>query len=296
MTHKTPSLTGYLFALAATAIWSGNFVIARGLSDSISPVTLAFLRFTTAIIFLLPFGLRSFCRDLGLVRRHLGYLALTAFLGLTVCNTFVYIAAHTSETLNLSLIALCSPIFVAVFARLFLRDTLTFARIAGLITATFGAALLITGGRISRLTSLTFSHGDIWMVGQAASFALYSILVQVKPAEISHGTLLSSLFVLGWLLLIPWFVWEISGLHTISFSPTVFAAIVYLGIGPSLVAYLCWNRAVRDIGSVRAGLVSYCLPLFCGIEAYLLLNEPVSWIHVLSGALILVGVFVATRE
>lgn len=289
-------MTGYLFALAATAIWSGNFVVARGLSDSIPPVTLAFLRFTTAVIILLPFGIRPFWRDIHLVRRHLGYLALTAFLGLTLCNTFVYIAAHTSKTLNLSLIALCSPIFVAIFARLFLHDTLTFSRIAGLVTATLGAVLLITGGQIHHLMSLTFSEGDLWMLGQAASFALYSILVQVKPAEISHGTLLSSLFVLGWILLIPWFIWEITRVGAISFSPTALAAIVYLAVGPSLLAYLCWNRAVRNIGSVRAGLVSYCLPLFCGLEAYLLLNEPVYWIHVLSGALILAGVFVATRE
>ncbi len=254
------------------------------------------MRFTTAVIVLLPFGIRPFFRDIQVVRQHLGYLALTAFLGLTLCNTFVYFAAHTSTTLNLSLIALCSPIFVAIFARLFLHDTLTFPRVAGLVTATLGAVLLITGGQIHRLTSLTFSEGDLLMLAQAASFALYSILVQLKPAEISHGTLLSSLFVLGWILLIPWFAWEIRGVNTISFSPTVLAAIVYLGVGPSLLAYLCWNRAVRNIGSVRAGLISYCLPLFCGIEAYMFLNEPVYLIHLLSGALILVGVFVATRE
>jgi drug/metabolite transporter (DMT)-like permease len=259
-------------------------------------VTLAFLRFTTAVIILLPFGIRAFCRDIPVVRKHLGYLALTAFLGLTLCNTFVYIAAHTSNTLNLSLIALCSPIFVAIFARLFLHDTLTFSRISGLFTATLGAVLLITGGRIHHLMSFTFSEGDLWMLGQAASFALYSILVQLKPAEISHGTLLSSLFVLGWILLMPWFAWEITRVNAINFSATALAFIVYLAVGPSLLAYLCWNRAVRIIGSVRAGLVSYCLPLFCGIEAYLFLNEPVSWIHIFSGALILVGVVVATRE
>ena len=259
-------------------------------------MTLAFLRWTTAVIVLLPFGISPFCRDIKVVRKHIGYLALTAFFGLTLCNTFVYIAAHTSNALNLSLIALCSPIFVAVFARLYLHDTLTFPRIAGLVTATLGAVLLITGGQIYRLMSLTFSEGDVLMLGQAATFALYSILVQLKPAEISQGTFLSSLFVLGWIFLMPWFVWELTGVNAISFSPTALAAIIYLGVGPSLVAYLCWNRAIKIIGPVRAGLVSYCLPLFSGIEAYLLLNEPVHWVHVLSGVLILAGVIIATRE
>lgn len=294
--RKSSFVAGYLLAFAASAVWSGNFIVARGLSNSVPPVTLAFLRGTAALIVLLPFAIRPFCRDIKIVRKHLGYLSLTAFLGVSLCHTFVYIAAHTSRALNLSLIGLGSPIFVVIIARLFLHDTLTLSRIAGLAVAISGAVLLITGGQIQRLTSLTFSEGDLWMLAQSVMFALYSILVQIKPAEISQGTLLSSMFILGWILLIPWFVWEISGVNTISLSSTTLAAIVYLAVGPSLVAYLCWNRAVKVIGSVRAGFVSYLIPLFAGIEAYLLLNEPVEWIHVLSGALILIGVFVATRE
>ncbi len=298
MTPKpSKSATGYLFALAATIIWSGNFIVARALSDSIPPVTLAFLRGLATVVLLIPFGIRGLRRDIAIVRRHLGYLALAAFFGVTLSNTLVYIAAHTSQTLNLSLIALCSPIFLATFARLFLHDTLTFGRIAGLITATLGAVLLITGGRISRLLSLTFSEGDVIMFVQAAAFALYSILVQVKPAELSSGVFLSSMFVLGWLLLVPWFVWELTTQGTaISFSPTALAAIIYLAVGPSLLAYLCWNRALRTIGPIRTALVYYCLPLFSGIEAFWLLNEPISWVHAISGILILAGVIVATRK
>jgi len=73
-------------------------------------------------------------------------------------------------------------------------------------------------------------------------------------------------------------------------------AIIYLAVGPSLLAYLCWNRAIKMIGPVRTGLVYYCIPLFSGIEAYVLLNEPVHWVHALSGVMILAGVIIATRE
>ena len=293
---RTRPVTGYLLVLAATAIWSGNFIVARGLSNSVPPVTLSFLRGLTAVIVLIPFGIRGLYRDIGTVRKHLGYLALTALFGITFCNTLIYIAARTSPALNLSLIAMCSPIFVAIFARLFLHDTLTFRRIAGLATATFGAFLLITGGHIDRLKNFTFSEGDIWMVGQAASFAAYSILVQIKPADLSHGTFLSCMFVLGWLLLVPWWLWEMTGVGSINLSATALAAIIYLGVGPSLLSFLCWNRAIKIIGPVRAGLVYYCLPLLSGIEAFLLLNEPINWVHAMSGVLILAGVIVATRE
>ena len=294
--RQTQFTTGYLFVLAATAIWSGNFIVARVLSDSIPPVTIAFLRGLIAVVALIPFGICPLFRDIKTVRKHLGYLALTGFFGLTVCNTLVYIAAHSSKALNMALIALCSPIFVAVFARLFLHDTFTLRRIVGLVTATLGAVLLITDGQLSRLMSLTFSEGDVWMLIQAAAFAVYSILVQFKPAELSQTVCLSSMFILGWLFLVPWVAWELIGVKSINFSPTAIGAIIYLGVGPSLLAFFCWNRAIAIIGPVRAGFVYYCLPLLSGVEALLLLNEPVHWVHVFSGVLILAGVIVATRE
>ncbi|MBI5252490.1 MAG: DMT family transporter [Desulfomonile tiedjei] len=290
------SAKGYLFVLAATAIWSGNFIVARMLSDSVPPVTLVVLRSAIAAIVLLPFVIRPLYSEIRVIIRHLGYLALTALLGLTMCNTLVYVAAATSNALNLSLIAICSPVFTILFARVFLHDTLTLRRVVGLMTASSGVALLVTGGRISSLTHLTFSEGDMWMLGQAASFALYSILVRKKPVELQPLTFLFSLFLLGMLFLLPWFIWEQTGTKVVEFSPTTLVAILYLGIGPSLLAYLCWNQSVAIIGPARAAFVYYCLPLFSGVEALILLGEAVHAVHVLSGILILGGVVFATKD
>ena len=290
------SVKGYSLALAATAIWSGNFIVARMLVKSVPPVTLGVLRSAIAIIVLLPFVIRPLREEIDVIRKHLGYLALTALVGMSICNTVVYVAAATSTAMNLTLIAICSPIFTIVFARLFLRDTLTIRRIIGLIAATSGVVFLITGGQHSRLAHLTFSEGDLWMLGQAASFALYSILVRERPAELHPLPYLFSLFVLGLLLLLPWFAWELSGTQRMELSPTAVGAILYLGVGPSLLAYLCWNESVATIGPIRAAFVSYCLPLFSGGEALLLLGEPITAVHALSGAMILGGVIFATRE
>ncbi len=293
---ESRTLIGYLLVLGATVIWSGNFIVARGLSDSIPPVTLAFLRWATAVIVLLPFGIRPLWRDIQVVRKHLGYLSLTAFLGVTVFNTLIYIAAHTSKALNLSLIAICSPVFIIVFARLFLRDPFTRRRLIGLVTASLGVLLLITNGQIQRLTGLTFSQGDVWMLLAAAIFAAYNILVRIKPAELTPVVFVGATFILGLLFLTPWFIWELTEVRVINFSPAALGSIVYLGVGPSLLAFLCWNRAITIIGPVKAAFVYYSLPLFSGIEALLLLDEPIHGVHVLSAILILAGVIVATRE
>ncbi len=296
ITRQRGSVGGYLLALAATAFWAGNFIVARGLSHSVPPVTLAFLRWGTAVLVLLPFGIRPLCREIGIVRNNLGYLSLTAFFGVTICNTLVYVAAHTSKALNLSLIAMCVPAFIAVFARLFLGDALTARRIAGLVTAFCGAIVLVTYGQLWRLMNLTFSEGDIWMLGASATLAAYGILVRVKPTDLSPGAFLSATFIPGLLFLLPWLGWELTQVESINFSLTSLGGIVYLGVGPSLLAFLCWNRAIAINGPVRTGFVLYFLPLFSGVAAFFLLGEPVQWIHLLSGIIIIAGVVVATRQ
>jgi drug/metabolite transporter (DMT)-like permease len=290
------SLAGYFFVLGATIIWSGNFIVARGLSDSIPPVTLAFLRWTTAVVVMLPFCLRALWRERTTIKGNLGYLSLTAFLGVTLFNTLVYMAGRTSPALNMSLIATFSPVFVVILARFLFKEPITAWRVVGLVTATVGVALLVTDGKLSLLLNMTFTEGDLWMLPAAAIFAGYSILVRRKPGELGQGAFLGAIFMIGLVFLLPWTIWEQWGSRGVTFSATAVLAILYLGVGPSLLAFLCWNRAIALIGPARASFVYYSLPVFSGIEASLILREPIDLVHVFSGALILIGIITATLE
>ncbi len=296
MQTKRNSFTGYLLVVTATIIWSFNFIVARALSDSVPPVTLAFLRWATAVALMLPFAANSLWKARRIVRQNLGYLSLTAVLGVTLFNTLVYIAGHTSAALNMSLIATCSPIFVIIFARFMFGEPITVGRLAGLATSTFGVVLLVTNGKLSLLLAMTFSEGDLWMLLAAALFAGYTILVKRIPPDLAPSTFLAAIFVIGLLYLVPWVLWERAGSGTVTFSSTAIIAIVYLGVGPSLLAFLCWNRAIELIGPARASFVYYSLPVFSGLEAALILHESIGWVHVVSGVLILFGIVVATRE
>jgi drug/metabolite transporter (DMT)-like permease len=295
--NQSRAITGYFLAFAATAIWSGNFIVARGLSNSVPPVTLAFLRWATATIVLLPFVISSLRREIKVVRKHVGYLSLTALLGITIFNTLVYVAAHTSNALNLSLISICWPAFIVCFARVLLQDPFTLRRLVGTILATAGVLVLITQGRLQNLMNLTFSRGDLWMILGAAIFAFYSILAKMRPRELSIMVFLATTFALGLIFMVPWLVWECTrATYATEFSVTSWTAIAYLGVGPSLLAFLFWNQAISIIGPVRAAFVYYCLPLFSGLEALYLLNEGVQMIHVIGGSLILAGVVIVLRE
>jgi drug/metabolite transporter (DMT)-like permease len=104
--------------MSATALWSGNFIIARGLSESIPPVSLAFYRWVVAAIVFLPFALKPLLREWDCLRTHLPYLSMTALLGVTLFNTLIYFAGHTTTALNLSLISITFPIVIVILSRI----------------------------------------------------------------------------------------------------------------------------------------------------------------------------------
>ncbi|WP_035244154.1 DMT family transporter [Desulfonatronovibrio hydrogenovorans] len=292
---RVARLAGLGFALGATVIWSGNFIVARGLNEQVNPATLAMLRWLVACLVLFPLAGAGTWKDRQTVRVNLGYLLSAAFLGVTVFNTLIYIAAHTSTALNLSLIATSTPIFIIIFSRIFLGEPITWARSGGLVLAVSGVVVLITRGDLSILRELSFAAGDLWMVAAAMIFGGYTILIRIKPAEISQATMLMSTFGLGLAMLMPWAGLEIFFKGFPAITMDILGSVLYIGIGASLVSFFFWAKAISLVGPSTAGLIYYTLPLFSGLGAFLLLGEPIGWIHALSGVMILGGIAVATR-
>ncbi|MFP5213929.1 MAG: DMT family transporter [Acidobacteriota bacterium] len=293
---KAGAWIGYALALGATIIWSGNFIVARGLHDAILPGTLAFLRWFTATLILLPIAAEAVWRERRTIGDNLGYILLTAFLGVTVFNTLIYLAARSTNALNLSLIATSSPVFTLVFARIVLGEPFSAGRVGGVALAVLGIVLLLTRGDFSMLAGLRFSVGDLWMVLAAMIFGGYTVLIRRKPEHLGQAAFLLSIFGLGLLLLLPWAAAEVISQGMPDFSFSLLGSVLYIGLGASLVSYALWNKAVSAIGPARCGFIYYSLPVFSGIEAYFLLGEPVGLVHVASGALILTGIVWASRS
>ena len=205
---KQQALSGYLFALGATAIWSGNFIVARGLSESVPPISLAFWRWVVAVIVFLPFALKPLIAERQQLLQNIRYLSITALLGVTVFNTLIYIAGHTTSALNLSLIAITFPIFIIILSRWFYGEKVTANKMLGIVLVTGGVVILITKGDLSVLHNISFSVGDLWMLSASLIFAIYSVLVKEKPKGLSIWAFQLSTFSIGLLFLFPFFVWE----------------------------------------------------------------------------------------
>lgn len=289
------ALSGYLFALGATAIWSGNFIVARGLSDTVPPISLAFWRWMVAVIVFLPFALRPLIAERQQLLQNIRYLSITSFLGVTVFNTFIYIAGHTTSALNLSLIAITFPMFIIILSRMLYKEMITASKLFGIALVTGGVVLLITKGDFSVLYNISFTVGDLWMLAASVIFAIYSILIKQKPKELSILAFQLSTFSLGLLFLFPFFIWEWSSVPPVNYDTTTILSILYIGIFASLTAFILWNKAIVTIGPLKSGLIYYTLPLFSGLLAYFFLNETIGIVHLISALLIVAGILTANR-
>ncbi|HYF32196.1 MAG TPA: DMT family transporter [Chitinophagaceae bacterium] len=287
-------LIGFAFALLATLLWSGNFIAARGLNKSISPVALNSLRWVVATLVLLPFAYSKLVQEWKLLRPHLWQLCFAALSGVTVFNTFVYVGGKYSSATNLALIGTtAAPIFVLLITALFLKQRISLYQIIGTILCVAGIVILISGGNWEGLRHFTLSTGDIWILLAALAFAIYTVLVRKKPAGVSAISFLFAIFLLGTIFLIPALIIDRSMGHRFAWNETIVLSILYLGIGASVISFLSWNISIRRIGPARTALFGNLIPIFSTIEASILLNEEFSNVTLISLAIILMGLLIA---
>lgn len=286
---------GILLAILATIIWSGNFIVARGVIKEIPPIALAFLRWGCAAIIMLPIGwgnIRLQWPDIKANARHLFWAGLT---GVSIFNTLVYIAGHFTEAINLALIGTTSsPIFSFILARFFLKEKITTYRLIGLLLCMAGVLVILSRGHAGNLLHFRLSAGDIWVLLAALSFAIYNILARKKPETLTPVTYLTATFWIGTLLLLPFALWELS-LHPtgIQWGPSLVLIIIYLGAGASVASFFCWNAAIARLGAARTSIFGNLIPVFSSLEAVWLLQEKILPAHYTGMLLVFSGVFLA---
>ena len=119
-----------MLAVAAVA-WGGNFVVGRAVHAEFPPVGLAFWRWTAAAAILLPFTLGEALRCRRVIRANLSALLTTAFFGLAVFHTLVYVSLNTTTAINGALVLAPIPATTPVIARLILGAASRRARPSG---------------------------------------------------------------------------------------------------------------------------------------------------------------------
>lgn len=225
-----------------------------------------------------------------------GYLVVTAILGITIFNTLIYFAGKTTSAVNLSLIAISIPLFIVILSRIAFKEKVAAIRILGIATIITGVLVLITKGSLQALLEINFTIGDLLMLVACFFFASYTILVRLKPKEIPSNVFLFTLFIIGTILLFPFYLWEHYYYKKVVFDATTIYATTYVGIFASLISYYLWNEAIQLIGTNKTALIYYLIPVFSGILAYFFLNQVIILTQIISMGIIITGLLLTNKK
>ena len=304
MTQRLTARTALLLTLPPL-LWAGNAVVGRLMVGEIPPITFNLLRWVAGFALLLPLAAWVLRRDSPLWP-HWGRMALLGLLGMGSYNALQYMALKTSTPLNVTLVGSSMPIFMLGLGRLLYGARISRQQWWGVALSTAGVLTVLTRGDWSQLLALKLVAGDVLMLLATATWAWYSWLLTKPPANQPDPPALRNNWS-AWLMaqVIPGLMWSalfsgvewavVPDLH-IHWGWPLAAALAYVALGPSLLAYFCWGRGVSLAGPQVAGFFVNLTPLFAALLSAAVLGELPKLYHAAAFALIVGGIVVSSRR
>ncbi len=284
-------------------MWAGNAVVGRLMVGHVPPLTLNALRWALAALLLAPLAWRVW-RDAAAIRARWVYLLVIGTLGVGAFNSLQYVALVTSTPLNVTLINASMPLWMLVVGAAAYAQRPTRWQLLGALLSFAGVATVLTRGAWASLGEVRFVIGDALMLLAVMGWAVYSwLLVRPPPsmrapqrpdwdwAAFLFVQMLFGLITAGGAAIAE----NALGTHApVDWgSLKVLAALAFVAIGPSLIAYRCWGLGVAQAGPTLAAFFVNLSPLFTALLSATLLGQWPQPYHAVAFALIVAGIVVS---
>jgi drug/metabolite transporter (DMT)-like permease len=279
---------------AASLFWSLNLVIGRGMRGEIPPVAMAFWRWTIAFVLILPFTAPVLWRERRTIARHWQVLALLGLVGICLFNTMCYIGLTATTATNATLFNSVVPVFIPPIAWALLGERTRPRQAAGILLSLAGVVVIVAEGRLEVLQTLQFNRGDLWLLAAMVLWALYTVLLRFRPAHFGMLDFLAVILLFGWPMLLVWYVFEVATGAAVQWNVRTASVLLYYGIFPAILAFVCYNRGVAAVGPTRAGIYVHLVPVFGILLSTVFLGEPPRLHHAAGILLIFSGIALTT--
>lgn len=285
----------YLLMVLVVMMYAGNILTGKAINE-LPPFTIAFFRLLIAFLVLLPIGGRSLIRERSVFLAHKKPFLMMTLTGVTFFNTFIYGALQFTTATNVAVLETVIPVVTVLLSFLILKEKLQKLQWLGIFLSFIGAVWVVMDGEVFKLTSFQWNAGDGIMIGAILSWAYYSIVVkQYMHLFPAYGAILAMTSV-SLIVLVPFVAieWVLTGIPTLS-KPEHVMGFLYLGIFPSFIALVFYNRAVEWLGPAKASIFLNFLPVVTMVGAYFWLGERIGIMEVLGALMVIIGVLMTTQ-
>ena len=294
------SPTAIAYLVLPPMLWAGNAVVGRSISPLVSAMGFNLMRWLLAFCILLPMAHQVLRRDSPLWPQWRRFAAL-GLLGTSGYNALNYLALHTSSAINVTLVGASTPVWMLLMGRLFFGQTIALRQARGAAWSIAGVMLVLSRGEWAVLAHLHLVSGDLYVLAACMGWAVYSWMLAHPTPESAKlrahwpSFLLGQVvFGIGWSALFSAGEWALTPAHVEWGWPLV-AALVYVGIGPAVLAYAAFGAGLQRAGPHVATHFINLTPLFTALLSALFLGEAPHLYHALAFVLIVLGIALARK-
>lgn len=286
-THESRHRLASWLLWITPALWAVNYIVARTAPGVAEPHMLALGRWALAGFILALIARNELWRERRSTLAHGWHYLVLGALGMLVCGAWVYQGAQTTTAMNIALIYAASPVLIALGAVVWLGERFSWRQGLGVVVAMAGVFHVVVKGQWMALGQVQWVAGDGWIVLAMVSWAGYALLQKKWPSPLGSTARLAAICMGGVLVLLPFSIWEY-----LQATWLVLAA----GLLPGLGAYWAYGFSQKVLGASRVAASLYLGPLYGGLAAWLVLGEAMGWHHLMGAALILPGIYMASRR
>jgi drug/metabolite transporter (DMT)-like permease len=298
MDRKLTTSTALLLTVPPL-VWAGNAIVGRLVRDAVPPMTLNLLRWAIALLVLLPLGRMALREGSGVLAGWRRY-SILGLLGIGLYNSLQYLALQSSTPINVTLVASGVPVWMMLVGRLFFGVPLRARQAAGALLSIVGVLVVLCRGEWQQLAALRIVAGDVYMILATIAWSFYSwMLMQPKDppalradwaafllAQVGYGVL--------WSGAMAGAEWGLGG-AAIHWSWPLAAALLYVALGPAVLAFRCWGAGVERAGPSVGAFFLNLTPLFTAVLSSAFLGELPHLYHMFAFGLIVGGIAVSSR-
>jgi drug/metabolite transporter (DMT)-like permease len=286
-----PYLYGLIFLMVF--FWSANYIVAKVALREFPPLLLSTVRVTMAGVLML--FIRVMKREgNGAAREDFPLLVILGLFGVALNQLFFVVGLGRTTVAHAAIIVSLGPVLVLLIASIMKLERLTGRKVAGMLIAMAGVAVLKLFQENSHGARATWS-GDLLVFLSTLAFALFTVFGKPVTRRYSSVTVNTFAYVSGAIALAPVTIWQAAAFPLGRISLTGWMCAFYMALFPSVVAYLIYYYALTHIAASRVASFSYLQPVFATTMAVFLLGEPVTAPVVAAGAVILAGVYITER-
>jgi drug/metabolite transporter (DMT)-like permease len=302
--NRTLTASTALLLTVPPLLWAGNAIVGRLVRDAVPPMTLNLLRWSIALLILLPLG-RAMLRPGSGLWQHWRRYSLLGLLGVGLYNSLQYLALQTSTPINVTLVAAGMPVWMLLVGALFFGMPARPRQLVGAALSIAGVLLVLSRGEWRQLAALRLVAGDGYMILATICWSFYSWLLlqsgklhsRDRPgvrADWAAFLLAQVIYGVLWSGALAGIEWSVRDVH-IDWSWQVVAALLFVAIGPAVIAMRCWGAGVQRAGPTVGAFFTNLTPLFAALMSSAFLGELPQLYHIAAFALIVGGIAWASR-